>query len=378
MPIVIFLAQRLVLFLLAILTFLGLSSEERYFSVEQAFAIQQERKPEIVELLEQNPDIINKNPETPNLDVDPIDVPIPTSTTPTGSTNSPNTEGLPPDFIDVVQKEIDAIRNSIGDIIKKEEVPEAKNTETASNQQEEVAVIENDPSNAVLNVVCLEKIGRTISITTGSAVIITKSGYVLTNGHVAKSLLRQDRDAVDCELKHPDHPTMNFRAAIQYIPEEWTNGTHDGSTTGTGEKDYAILKIVGPGPSGVMLKNFPYITPNTSDKEIYEGNDILLLAYPGKQAGVYEIDTNLPLVTDISTIQEVFTFDRTSSDVFSSGISPVAKQGSSGGAVVDNGKLLGIIVTTNNISGGSVLNALSLDYIDRDLKKQGLSISYFK
>jgi hypothetical protein len=171
---------------------------------------------------------------------------------------------------------------------------------------------------------------------------------------------------------------MNYRAVISYIPSIWKGSGMFNLQYGTGENDYAFLSIVGPGPLGRIPESFPYISPTTSSKNIEVGNDIFMLGYPSKQSGVYNIDTNLPQVTDTSVITDVFTFNRTSKDIFSSGISPVAKQGSSGGAVVDNGGLIGLIVTTNqHPSGGNILNAISLSYIKNDLEENGLSIDTF-
>jgi len=389
MPIVIFFAQRILLFLLALLTFAGLSSEERYFAVEQSFAVEQARKPEVAEILNQeNPNIINNTPPT-NIELDLDSV----------QEEEIQLSERPSDFIDSFGKSFNDLKNGIrnklgGDsdsettitpTLENPVTPTANpvSKSTTSSQAETIAqpkraAIGDSPRDAVLNVICLERDGRSLSLTTGSAVIISKSGYVLTNAHVAQFMLNQNQSNIDCELKHSEHSSMNFRATVQYIPDEWKSGSRKKTTTGTGEHDYAILKIVGPGPGGIMLSQFPFISPQTNDKYIEVGNDILLIAYPGKNTGNFDIDGSLPIVSDISFIQDVFTFGTTSADVFSSGVSPVAKQGSSGGAVIDEGKLLGIIVTTNQTPTGTVLNAISLDYIDRSLKEAGLSLSQFK
>ena len=391
MPIVIFIAQRLLLFILAILTFAGISSEERYFAVEQSFTIEQARKPEVAELLQQeNPNIINNTPEKNiDLNVDSL------------QKKNLNQSDRPSDFIDTVEKSFNDLKSGIT-----EKIVGPSNTEittitdsdrttspisrpailpqSSTSPQDEVdiqpmpAAIGESPRDAVLNIVCLERNGRSLSLTTGSGVIISKSGYVLTNAHVAQFMLNQDQSNIDCELKHSEHSSMSFRATVQYIPSEWKDSSRVKATTGTGENDYAILKIIGPGPTGIMLSHFPFISPQTNDKYIEEGNDILLIAYPGKNTGDFDVDGSLSLISDVSSIQEIFTFGTTSPDVFSSDVSPIAKQGSSGGAVVDNGRLLGIIVTTNKTPSGTVINAISLDYIDRSLKEVGLSLYQFK
>lgn len=395
MPILIFIVQRLVLLLLAIMTFLGITSDETYISTSNSYQVEKERKVAITELLEKDAPLIIAEDRNETL-VEKVglsdilekinnEIPVFGQKEIIENTTTEKEEEKPV-FDTEIQKETNNIIEDIEKELEKirEEANKIALTESDPVEEPEIEIITNNfniantPNNAVINIVCLERINDSLSIITGSGIIISPTGSVLTNGHVAQHLLDQEDKNIDCEIKHPNNPSMNYRAVISYIPSIWKGGGMFNLKYGTGENDYAFLSIVGPGPLGTIPDSFPYISPNTSSKNIEVGNDIYMLGYPSKKSGIYKVDTNLPLITDISVITDVFTFNKTSKDIFSSGVSPVAKQGSSGGAVVDDGKLIGLIATTNeHSSGGSILNAISLSYIKDNLEENGLSIDTF-
>lgn len=414
MPVITFLVQRIALGVLAAMTFLGLVTEETYFATENSFIVPQERKEAIVDsLLDPETVIVFEELQSEEtLDVEPIK--IKQITTPEEKTleseleeiveqNIPEKKSffrLPEDFL---YKEAEIQGVAIPETLTKKPVPQEKykaeqekivretldtiekRLETLKVEQQEVVpqvvknvVIPNTLANAVVNIVCLEKNGNTLSIAVGSGVIVSPQGTIITNGHVAQHILKQESEYVDCEVKHPENPTMRYRVAVVHIPEMWRGGKLLSESHGTGEKDFAFLNVVGPAPEGVIPSSFPYLPVQLSSSVLTIGNDILLAGYPAKKTGNVGVDTNVPQVRGNSIIENVFTFQNDSVDVVSSGVSPVAKQGSSGGAVVDNGALIGIIVTTNiSPTGGEYLNGLTLNYIQRELKRHGLSIESF-
>lgn len=398
MPILIFTIQRLILLFLAIMTFLGITSDETYLNASDSYRIEKERKPAIVELLEKGDPVViveesddgllektgldnmldkinNEFPIFGQKEIISGEVEMVIAPKKTFDTEiQKNTNLLLQDIendLEKIRLEVDKLSSEDSDLIEEVEEVEEKLSKP-------VFKIANTASNAVINIMCLSRVGNNISITTGSGVIISPKGTILTNGHVAQHLLQQNNDNVDCEIKHPNNLSMSYRAVISYIPSIWKGGGMLNLKEGKGESDYAFLSIVGPGPTGKIPVSFPYIPIETNSKEIEVGKSIFMLGYPSKQTGVYKKDTNLELVTDTSVIKDIFTFNKTSIDTFSSGVSPVAKQGSSGGAVLDGGKLIGLIVTTNeDQSGGSILNAITLSYIKNDLEDNGLSIDTF-
>ncbi|MEY2641231.1 MAG: hypothetical protein RL150_624, partial [Candidatus Parcubacteria bacterium] len=140
---------------------------------------------------------------------------------------------------------------------------------------------------------------------------------------------------------------------------------------GTGEDDYALLLITGnTNPALSLPHSFPAATLNTASEAAEIGDAITVAGYPGIQTNDFNLATQALLKTDQTSIKNVFTLDRITVDVFATRDTPVAKRGSSGGGVFEDGKLIGIIATTNTGStpGGYVINALTLDYINRDIK----------
>ena len=435
MPVITFIVQRLALGVLVAMTFLGLVTEETYFATENSFIIPQERKEEIVKSLA-DPDTVivfedldtsqtlRTSPITPNMSSkDKGDTRLEDELTQVLAHNLPQeTEDLfvlPADILrkeaetqgvvisddftekpipqetykerqeEIIQETLDAIEDRLEELkIEQKQssepvVPPATVVQPVETIVDESSLIKsvtipNTLANAVINIVCLEKDGNTLSIAVGSGVIISDQGTIITNGHVAQYILKQESEYVDCEVKHPNNPTMRYRVAVVHIPEIWRGGGLLNESRGTGENDFAFLNVVGPAPEGVLPQSFPFVPLQTNEQVLTIGNDILLSGYPAQQTGNIQIDTNVPLIRDESVIQDVFTFKDDSIDVISSGISPVARQGSSGGAIIDNGSLIGIIVTTNTAdSGGTYLNGLTLNYIQRELKNQGLSLDSF-
>jgi len=391
MPILIFIIQRVILLFLAIMTFLGITSDETYLNASDNYRVEKERKTAILEILEKEDPIIivegRNDTLVERIGIDNILEKI-NEEFPVFGTKEPLPESfeepeneVKEEFNTEVQKDTNILIDKIEEDLKRirgeaDKLAIEKKEESLPNTSN--FVISNTAYNAVVNIVCLERINNSLSVITGSGIIISPKGTILTNGHVAQHLLNQKNENMDCEVKHPNNPSMNYRVTVLYIPNIWKGNKMLNLQHGTGENDYAFLSIVGPGPTGKIPDSFPYISPITSSGGIKVGNDILMLGYPSKNSGVYKIDTNLPLITDTSLITDVFTFNKISKDIFSSGVSPVAKQGSSGGAVVDEGRLLGLIVTTNaHESGGNILNAISLSYIKNDLADNGVSINTF-
>ena len=393
MPILIFIAQRLILLALAIMTFLGVASEETYLSASNKYKVEQERKPAITEILESSdPIIIVADQEGDkffekikiNNVLDKINEDFPIFGQKESVAGTDPTEDVAEEKFDTeIQTDTQELLNDLEAELNRLKDEAARiSAESSSEDQtvpkKEALHITNVASNAVINIMCLERNGTGLNIVTGSGVIINPNGTILTNGHVAQHLLNQDDPNIDCEIKNPNHSKMRYRAVISYIPSIWKSSGMFNLKYGTGEDDYAFLSIVGPAPDGELPDSFPYIEISTDDDSLEVGNDIFMLGYPGKHTGVYSSDTNLQLVTDTSYITDVFTLNKFSKDIFSTGVSPVAMQGSSGGAVLDEGKLIGIISTTNEQeSGGKILNAISLSYIKRDLAEAGISINTF-
>jgi hypothetical protein len=228
-------------------------------------------------------------------------------------------------------------------------------------------------TNSVVNIQCVQRDGNRITLSTGSGVLISGNGVILTNAHVAQYFLL-GAIGYTCTIQKENIPLYGFTAKPLYISEDWIENNFmllsNVVQTGTGEDDYALLYIDGSTlPSISLPSSFSHMTANTSHGAANVGDAVTAAGYPGSRTGLFEVDSSIPLVSDKARIRSVFTFRQSSIDVITTDDTPVAKQGSSGGGIFKNNQLVGIIATTNSEGNGTAyINAITLSYIDRDLR----------
>ena len=79
---------------------------------------------------------------------------------------------------------------------------------------------------------------------------------------------------------------------------------------------------------------------------------------------------------DSTEIKDIFTFGNNATDVVSTDVTPVAAKGASGGGIFKDSDLIALIVTTGGKTGNAYINAITTNYINRDLKNDfGISLS---
>ncbi len=227
----------------------------------------------------------------------------------------------------------------------------------------------------VVNVVCMEKTIAYTKLSTGSGVVISPTGLVLTNAHVAYPFLQSpqfDRNTYSCSVRRENIPNFGYNAEIVYYPIDWLNANSevikDPSPVGTGEDDYAILAIttpIGPAPRST---SFQAASLAVSVSDLRAETPVTVAGYPSVNSGVFDVDANPGLKVAQSTIKEFFTFSTRSLDIMQTGVNQVARRGSSGGGVFSGNNLYGLIVTTNQNDEGSYVNALTLPYIKQDFR----------
>jgi hypothetical protein len=222
----------------------------------------------------------------------------------------------------------------------------------------------------------MEKTSTYTKMSSGSGVIISESGLVITNAHVAYPFLQTkqfDSNTYSCSVRRENIPNFGYNAELVYYPIDWLeeNGEviKSPSPVGTGENDYALILLttpIGPGPRSTVFKSAS-LAVNSPD--LRDDLSVTIAGYPSLNSGVFDVDTHPGLKIADTHINEYFTFDIRTLDVLQTGENVVAKRGSSGGGVFSNNTLYGLIVTTNQGETGTYANALTLPYIKRDFKE---------
>lgn len=349
-------AQRLVLLILPVLAFFGLNPD---ISVPTPQAIEQtqQRQEEFVEkvLTTDSPEItiVEDNPTVQKVE----------------------------DKITEIQKEFtQTIAEPIAEKIKETLPVQIVDSEDVQNQIEEF-----DIKKVVVNILCLEKTSAYTKLSTGSGVLISDTGLVITNAHVAYPFLLSsqfDKNIYSCSVRRADLPNFGYNAELVYYPIDWitynSEVIKETVPMGTGENDYALLAITSPLALAPKSTTFPFASVDVSSSDLKSNIPVTVAGYPSSNSGVFEIDTNPGLKIAQTEIKEFFTFSNRSFDILQTDVNVVAKRGSSGGGVFDSNKLYGIIVTTNQKGDGSYLNALTIPYIKKDFEKDtGIKLDTF-
>lgn len=225
---------------------------------------------------------------------------------------------------------------------------------------------------SVVNILC--STGTTIlNPISGSGVIISEDGVILTNAHIAQYYLLKDYAKIDCVIRVGSPAKPLYRAKLLYISPEWIEDNADlliqENPKGTGEFDYAFLYITErTDPIKDLPTSFPY-TPFTTTAEINQDDGVLVAGYPAGFLGGLSIQKELYAASSVATINTLYTFGGGDLDLISVGGSVVAQKGSSGGAIVNrDNELIGIVVTSTleETTAERDLRAITLEYINRD------------
>lgn len=231
---------------------------------------------------------------------------------------------------------------------------------------------------ALVNVLCTTKRGGSFLPISGSGVTIDPRGVILTNAHVAQYLLLKDylvQNFVECLIRTGEPAVNRYKASLLYLSPQWVKQNYASIAasrpTGTGEHDFALLRISGTvNPANPLPSSFDYVPPDWSDDYLRVGNPVLEAAYPAEFLSGINIQKDLYPTSSVNLLNVIFSFGASSTpDLIGVSGTPVAEAGSSGGAFAGaSSSLVGLIATASegHTTGERSLHALTLAYINRD------------
>jgi hypothetical protein len=206
---------------------------------------------------------------------------------------------------------------------------------------------------ALVNITCNAPLSSGLRSITASGVVITASGLILTNAHVAQYLLLTDR-GVSCTAL--EGASVRRSVALVYLPSAWarSNATvlTESQPRGTGEYDFAFVAL----PAGEHR-----FIPLSGSAPAERARVTI-----GARSGSFPV-----VIT--GSVKSVFTFELNSVDVIELGASTLAHQGSSGGGVADeSGTLIATLTTAVQDKALSAITAAYIRRVYRELENESL------
>ena len=220
---------------------------------------------------------------------------------------------------------------------------------------------------ALVNVICYAPGGSGLHSISGSGIIVSPSGLILTNAHVAQYLLLIDQN-VSCTIRTGSPAHDAYTADLAFISPAWVHANAnlitEAAPSGTGEHDYAFLAIAGSVTDVPLPASFPYMPVSAYPPGA--GTSVVIASYGAQFLETNQIQSSLFPTIVFGSVKDVYTFATNTIDVLALGGSAAAQEGSSGGGVASaSGALVGTI-TTSTISGSTAsrsLDAITTSYV---------------
>jgi S1-C subfamily serine protease len=236
--------------------------------------------------------------------------------------------------------------------------------------------------NSIGNVFCTTQNGNSVSVVTGSAVIVNSLGVAVTNAHVAqyplieKYFKANQGKTMNCFGRIGSPATGNYKIDILYISPNWVRKNArnivDPNFRETGEDDLAIIRFV---PS--TSKTFTHT--NISEDNLRATSPIYIGSYPALELRQKGINSALYGRYEQNTIRQI-DYYVSSKPIFETEQSSMGQAGSSGGGIFDSaGNLAGTIalIIQNSNTSNPYIRGLTISHINKTLAESGTSLDHY-
>lgn len=228
----------------------------------------------------------------------------------------------------------------------------------------------------VVNIICLP--GGGLRGSSGSGIVIDQRGLIITVAHVAQNFLLRDyptKGAGKCYIRTGSPAKNAYSAELVYLSPQWLRENRatflENRPSGTGENDFAFLVITGSITNTPLPSRFAYIPLAVPDTKIKTKDYVGTASYAAEFLSSSELRSSLYPTIKFASIDDVYTFGRNTTDIFSVAAGSAAQEGSSGGGVMNTSdRLIGVISTRTAKADLSqrTLQAITMDHIRRTFR----------